>query len=43
VPRAACRARFLLESVQDTKGSLQAIGSDLLVAVGKPEDIIPGA
>lgn len=36
------RARFLLESVQDTKERLQGVGSDLLVAVGKPEEVIPG-
>jgi hypothetical protein len=35
------RARFLLESVLDLKRSLRDVGSDLLVAVGKPEDVIP--
>jgi len=35
------RARFLLESVTDLKKRLRAIGSDLLVTVGKPEDVIP--
>jgi deoxyribodipyrimidine photolyase len=36
------RAQFLLESVAALKGSLKALGSDLLVAVGRPEDVIPG-
>jgi deoxyribodipyrimidine photo-lyase len=31
----------LLESVLDLKRSLRDVGSDLLVAVGKPEDVIP--
>lgn len=34
------RARFLLESVQHFKESLQQIGADLLVFQGKPEDLI---
>lgn len=34
------RARFLLESVQHFKASLQQIGADLLVFQGKPEDLI---
>lgn len=38
----ARRAQFVLESVAALKGSLRAAGSDLLVAVGRPEDIIPG-
>ena len=34
------RARFVLESVQDLKKSLQALGSNLVIRVGKPEDEI---
>ncbi|MGB3312522.1 MAG: DASH family cryptochrome [Nodosilinea sp.] len=37
----AYRAQFLLESVADLRRSLQALGSDLVVRVGNPEDIIP--
>ncbi|PSN13283.1 cryptochrome DASH [filamentous cyanobacterium CCT1] len=37
----AYRAQFLLESVADLRRSLQALGSDLVVRVGKPEEIIP--
>ena len=36
------RARFQLESVLNLKQSLRAIGSDLLIAVGKPEEVGPG-
>ena len=35
------RGRFQLESVLNLKRNLRAIGSDLLVAVGKPEEVIP--
>jgi deoxyribodipyrimidine photo-lyase len=35
------RTQFLLESVADLKSSLQKIGGDLLIKVGKPEEIIP--
>lgn len=35
------RAQFLIESVRDLKNSLQELGADLMVAIGKPEDIIP--
>ncbi|MGB5975258.1 MAG: DASH family cryptochrome [Nodosilinea sp.] len=35
------RAQFLLESVADLRRSLRALGSDLVVRVGHPEDIIP--
>ena len=35
------RTQFLLESVADLRRSLQAIGSDLIVRQGKPEQIIP--
>ncbi len=34
------RAKLMIESVLDLKSSLQAIGSDLYVRIGKPEDII---
>lgn len=37
----AYRAQFLLESVANLRRSLQALGSDLVVRVGKPEDVIP--
>lgn len=37
----AFRAQFLLESVADLRHSLQKIGSDLIVACGQPEQIIP--
>lgn len=33
------RAQFLLESVLDLKARLRGIGSDLLVAFGKPEEV----
>lgn len=35
----AYRAQFLLESVADLKARLRAAGSDLLVALGKPEEV----
>eukprot|EP01031_Cornospumella_fuschlensis_P045298 gene45298-55417_t len=34
------RAQFLLESVSDLRTSLRSLGSNLLVATGKPEDVI---
>ena len=34
------RAKFILESVIDLRASLQAIGSDLWVRIGKPEEVI---
>ncbi|MCC6458965.1 MAG: DASH family cryptochrome [Saprospiraceae bacterium] len=34
------RARFILESIENLKENLQAIGSDLLVRVGRPEYVI---
>lgn len=37
----ALRANFMRESVADLRNSLRACGSDLLVGVGKPEDILP--
>ncbi len=35
------RAQFLLESVENLRNNLRSIGSDLLVSMDKPEDIIP--
>jgi deoxyribodipyrimidine photo-lyase len=35
------RARFLLESIADLRTSLRRIGSDLVVAFGKPEEVLP--
>lgn len=35
------RAQFLLESVLDLKQRLRGVGSDLLVAMGPPEEVIP--
>ncbi|WP_017299930.1 DASH family cryptochrome [Nodosilinea nodulosa] len=37
----AYRAQFLRQSVVDLRRSLQALGSNLVVRVGQPEDIIP--
>lgn len=37
----AFRAQFLLESVADLRESLRAIGSDLILRQGLPEEIIP--
>lgn len=34
------RARFIIESVKDLRRSLREIGSDLIVRVGKPEQVI---
>lgn len=34
------RAQFIIESIQDLRQSLRKLGSDLIVRVGKPEDII---
>ena len=36
------RAQFVLDSVLDLKQSLQNIGSDLIIHLGKPEDAIAG-
>ena len=36
----AFRAKFLLESVEDLRNNLRKIGSDLIIRVGKPEDIL---
>jgi len=35
------RAKFLVESVQDLRQSLKALGSDLIVRRGQPEAILP--
>jgi len=35
------RAQFFIESVIDLRKNLRAAGSDLIVRIGKPEDIIP--
>jgi deoxyribodipyrimidine photo-lyase len=35
------RAKFLIESVDDLQKSLQKIGSNLIIRIGKPEEIIP--
>lgn len=35
------RARFLLEAVADLREQLRALGSDLLVGIGRPEDFLP--
>lgn len=35
------RAKFTIESVEDLRASLRKCGSELLVRVGKPEDILP--
>lgn len=35
------RAKFILESVQDLKESLKALGGDLMIVSGKPEEILP--
>ncbi|MGD1849662.1 MAG: deoxyribodipyrimidine photo-lyase, partial [Cyanophyceae cyanobacterium] len=35
------RAKFLLESVEDLRRSLQNLGSNLVIRWGKPEEIIP--
>jgi deoxyribodipyrimidine photo-lyase len=34
------RAQFIIEAVTDLKNQLQSLGADLLIRVGKPEDII---
>jgi len=39
---AGCLAlRFLLESVADVRRSLRAKGSDLVIRIGKPEEVVP--
>ena len=34
------RTKFIIESVQDLRSNLQKLGSDLIVRIGKPEEII---
>lgn len=34
------RARFIVESVNDLRNSLRKVGSDLIIRVGRPEEII---
>ncbi len=36
----AFRAKFLLEAVEDLRNNLRQIGSDLIIRVGKPEEIL---
>lgn len=33
--------RFLLEAIEDLRGSLRSKGSDLVIRRGKPEDVVP--
>lgn len=35
------RARFLIECVADLQSSLKKLGADLIIRLGKPEDILP--
>jgi deoxyribodipyrimidine photo-lyase len=41
IKTGAFRAKYLIESVENLKGKLQSIGSDLVVTIGKPEEVIP--
>ncbi len=34
------RTKFIIEAVHDLKNSLQALGSDLIIRIGKPEEVI---
>lgn len=34
------RAQFVIESIQDLRQSLQKLGSELIVRIGKPEDVV---
>ncbi|MFO7845959.1 MAG: DASH family cryptochrome [Balneolaceae bacterium] len=36
------RAQFLIESVSNLRDKLRELGSELLIRVGKPDDILPG-
>jgi deoxyribodipyrimidine photo-lyase len=38
---SALRSRFLLETVSDLRAGLRTLGSDLLVGVGLPEELLP--
>ena len=35
------RAQFLIESIEDLRKSLRRLGSDLIVRLGKPEEVLP--
>ncbi len=35
------RAKFILESIADLRNSLRQRGNDLVIRVGKPEEILP--
>jgi deoxyribodipyrimidine photo-lyase len=37
----AFRAKFLLEAVSDLKNQLQKLGTDLVIRIGEPEQLIP--
>ncbi len=37
----AFRAKFLIEAVESLRANLQALGSDLLVGIGRPEELLP--
>ena len=37
----AIRAQFLIECISDLQKSLQKLGADLIIRIGKPEDILP--
>lgn len=41
IKTGAIRTKFLLESVQDLRQSFQRLGGDVLILVGKPEEILP--
>eukprot|EP00798_Chlamydomonas_sp_ICE-L_P017197 gene17197-23516_t len=35
------RAQFIVDSVKDLRTGLRALGSDLLIRIGRPEDVLP--
>lgn len=37
----AFRAKFLIEAVENLRSQLRALGSDLLVGIGRPEELLP--
>jgi deoxyribodipyrimidine photo-lyase len=39
--RGAFRTKFLLEALQDLRQALQALGSNLIIRKGKPEEVLP--
>eukprot|EP00898_Chlorokybus_atmophyticus_P003146 jgi/Chlat1/3832/Chrsp26S04060 len=41
MPKTGGKARFILESVEDLRDRLRERGSDLLVRVGRPEEVLP--